>query len=585
MNSLIEDAARSVGARAQDRPGRPRPTRSIGARAQGGRGQERDARSVGARAQRRSRARNARSTGARAQGAYWFDREAAERAERFFAEHLQHVKGEWAGKPFVLARWQRDKIIRPLFGWKRADGTRRYRKAYIEIPRKAGKSTLAAGIALHLLFSDGEAGAEIYSAAADREQAAIVFELAQQMVEANPRLRERAEVFRRSIVAPKLASSYKVLSSDAFTKHGLNAHGIVFDELHVQPNRELWDVLTTSVGARRQPLVVAITTAGYDRESICWEQHEHARQVIEGIVRDDELLAVIYAADPEDDWTRVSTWRKAHPGIGVTLSKQFLRGECRLAKATPGYQNAFRRLYLNQWTQQETRYIPMERWDQLGEAVDAAELAGQACYGGLDLASTTDIAALVLMFPAVNGGSARALPFFWIPAENMRERVLRDRVPYDVWVREGLIEATEGNVIDYAAIRGKLLALKETYNIREIAFDRWGATQLSQELDAAGLTVVPTGQGFASMSAPTKELLNLIMAGKLAHGGNPVLRWMADNMVVRQDPAGNVKPDKSKSTQRIDGMVALIMAIDRLSRQGGAKPSVYETRGVRVITA
>lgn len=537
-----------------------------------------------------------------------FDKRAATMAVNFFERLLHHSKGEWSGLPFKLQEWQRDQIIRPLFGWKRrADGTRKYRTAYIEIPRKNGKSTLCAGIALYLLFADGEPGAEIYSAAADRDQAAIVFDEAKAMVSASPQLEKRCEVFKRSIVVQSERSVYKVLSADAFTKHGLNAHGVVFDELHAQPNRELWDVLKTSSGARRQPIMVAITTAGFDRNSICWEQHEYADKVLKGVIDDPSFFAFIAAADPGDDWQDPKVWAKANPGFDVTVKADYLRQEARTAAETPAYQNTFRRLHLNQWTQQETRWLPIDKWDQCAAPVDLAMLAGRRCYAGLDLASTTDIAALVLVFPAVEESAPDAdadpvpdldnladlpdpvetivfdvLPFFFIPGDNIAERVRRDRVPYDAWVREGLITATEGNVIDYKAILVKLDELAQTYDLQELAYDRWGATKLIQDIIDGGIVVVPFGQGFASMSPPTKELLNLVLSKRIRHGGNPVLRWMADNAVVRQDPAGNIKPDKSKSSEKIDGIVALIMGIDRATRNENAG-SIYEGRGLLVL--
>jgi len=516
---------------------------------------------------------------------FYFDEQAAQVAVNFFERLLQHSKGEWAGQPFILQDWQRDEIIRPLFGWKRrSDGTRRYRTAYIEVPRKNGKSTLAAGIALLLLFADDEPGAEVYSAAADRDQASIVFDEAKRMVESSPLLARRAEVYKRSIVVPGTYSAYRVLSADAYTKHGLNAHGVVFDELHAQPTRDLWDVLTTSTGARRQPLVVAITTAGYDRESICWEQHEYARQVREGIIEDDAFLPVIYAADMDEDWLDEEVWAKANPSLGVTVKLDYLRNEARKAAQTPAYQNTFRRLHLNQWTQQESRWLPLKAWDACATPVNETLLQGAPCYGGLDLASSSDIASFVLCFPSEPGEEEHYawLPFFWIPEENMVERARKDRVPYDAWVRDGLITATEGNVIDYGYIVRDIEELGERFNIREIAFDRWGAFQVSQALEGAGFTMVGFGQGFASMAGPTKELLRLVLNRKLAHGGHPVLRWMADNMVVSTDAAGNVKPNKAKSREKIDGIVAGIMALDRAMRHQNAG-SVYERRGILTL--
>jgi len=509
-----------------------------------------------------------------------FDEGAAGLAVRFFERLLRHTKGEWAGEAFGLQPWQRQ-IVRDVFGWKRPDGTRKYRRVYIEIPRKNGKSTLSAGLALFLLFADNEPGAEVYSAAADREQATIVFEQAKQMVVGSPALSRYAQVFKRAIVVPETMSSYKVLSSDAPTKHGLNAHGVIFDELHAQPNRELWDVLTTSQGSRRQPLVVAITTAGYDRQSICWEQHEYARQVLAGVIGDDSFYAYIAAAGEGDDWTDPAVWAAANPSMGVTVQEAYLRTECDRARQVPAYQNTFRRLHLNQWTQQDERWLDLSAWDASAGVVDEDVLAGGICYGGLDLASTNDVAAMVLVFPLADGAFAW-VPRFWIPRENMMERARRDRVPYDAWTRDGFIRATPGNVIDFTRIVADIKADAKRFRIAEMAFDRWGAVQVSQELTNAGLTMVQFGQGFASMASPTKELLRLVLERKLWHGGNPVLRWMADNLTVEMDAAGNVKPSKKKSREKIDGMVAGIMGLDRALRNE-SRPSVYETRGLIVL--
>ena len=504
--------------------------------------------------------------------------EAADNAVAFFRA-LRHSKGRWAGQPFELLPWQ-EKIIRDLFGTLRPDGKRQYRTAYIEVPRKAGKSTLSAGIAL-LLLLEGEPGAEVYSAAADRDQASIVFAQAKAMVEASPVLQKACEVYRKAITVPRWAATYKALSADVPTKHGLNAHGIVFDELHAQTTRDLWDVLTTSTGARDQPLTVAITTAGYDRNSICWEQHEYARQVAEGVIDDPTFYGVIFGADEKDDWMDPKTWRKANPSLGDTVQEEYYAAECARARQVPAYQNTFRRLLLNQWTAQESRWLDLTAWDETAGIVDEAALAGRECYAGLDLASTTDIAALVLVFPPADpAGDYQVACRFWIPAENMRERERRDRVPYSAWSRDGFVKATPGNVIDYGAIEAEITDLGKRFDVREIAFDRWGAAQISQNLTAAGFTMVPFGQGFASMSAPTKELLKLVLSKRMRHGGNPVLRWMADNLTVRQDPAGNVKPDKGKSRQKIDGMVALVMGLDRAIRHAAPEQSVYETRGV-----
>jgi phage terminase large subunit-like protein len=515
--------------------------------------------------------------------AFHFDPARADRVTQFFATHLRHVNGKWAGKQFDLLDWQADEIIRPLFGTLREDGARRYRTAYLEVPRKNGKSTLAAGMALYLLFADREPGAEVYSAAADREQARIVFSVAKEMVEGSPALRKRARVKRDSIEVR--GSVYRVLSAEAYTKHGLNAHGIIFDELHAQPNRELWDVLTTSTGAREQPITCAITTAGYDRSTICYEQHEYSRKVDAGTVDDTSHFSYIATAPEGADWRDPATHAAANPGYDVTVKAEYLQREAEKAAAVPAYLNTFLRLHLNIWTGQNTRWLDMTHWDRCDLApINERELAGRSCFGGLDLASTTDIAALALLFPNDDEPAGFDLVTrMWLPEDGLHERGLRDGVPYDAWAAQGLLTTTPGNVIDYGAIRAELFNLGRRYRIEQLGYDRWGATQLAQELAADGLDMVPVGQGMATMSPALKELMHLIMTQRLNHGGNPLLRWMADNVAVQQDAAGNIKPHKAKSTGRIDGVVALAMAVHRVIDGLAGAGSVYDARGLEVI--
>lgn len=512
---------------------------------------------------------------------FWFDHDQADTACEFFRECLHHVKGEKANQPLILEPWQEQQIIRPLFGWKRPDRTRRYRVCYVEVPKKNGKSTLAAGIGNYLLFCDEEPGAEIYSVAADREQASIIFDVASAMCELEPELQVRATIYRRQITVQSTRSFYRVMSADVKTKHGLNAHGVIFDELHAQPNRDLFDVLKGAGASRRQPLDFYITTAGYDRTSVCWEQHDYADKILRGVLTDDHFLAVIHAADNKDDWTDEAVWAKVNPNLGVSLKLDFLRQQCKEAMEKPAFQNTFRRLHLNQWTSQESKWLPFGAWDKCGGEVDDKTLEGRECFAGLDLAQTIDIAAFVRVFsPLEDGGPYVVKPTLWIPRENIRQRVVKDRVPYDAWVRDGWVEATEGDVIDFRAIRAKINALGAQTPIREIAFDRWGATAISTDLQEDGFTMVQFGQGYASMSAPTKELLRLILQKRILHGGHPVLRWMADNVMITTDAAQNIKPDRAKSREKIDGIVALIMALDRAQRVAG---SVYDHSGMKVL--
>lgn len=495
-----------------------------------------------------------------------FNEEKADRVVRFFENVLVHTDGRWAGKPFVLTDWQRDEIIRPLFGTVNEDGTRQYRTAYLEVARKNGKSELAAGIVLYMLCADDEMGAQVYGAAVDREQAGLVYRVASRMVRSSSILRKMCKVVdsRKTITVESTGSFYRAIPGDSAGAHGYNSHCIAGDEIHAWSNRELWDVLTTSTGVRRQPLVFAITTAGFDRNSICWELHEYARKVLDGVVEDATFFAWMKCTPEDADWTDERMWKLANPALGDFRDIDEMRTMARRAKETPALENTFRRLYLSQWTQSETRYIPMDAWALTAGDVDFEALRGRECYAGLDLATVNDVAALVLVFPPQGESDIyKLLPYFWIPEDNMHDRVRRDRVPYDVWARQGFITATPGNVIDYNFIRAKMNELADAFYIREVAFDRWGATKISTDLQEDGFTMVQFGQGFASMSAPTKELLRLVLDRRLHHGNHPVLRWMCDNLVVRMDPAGNVKPDKEKSTEKIDGMVALVMALDR----------------------
>lgn len=499
-----------------------------------------------------------------------------------FFRALRHSKGRWAGLPFDLLPWQ-EKIIRDLFGTLRPDGKRQYRTAYIEVPRKAGKSTLSAAIALYLLF-EGEPGAEVYSAAADREQAAIVFEQARAMVEGSPELSRYAETYRRSVFVPPLGATYKVLSADAPTKHGLNAHGIVFDEVHAQPNRELWDVLTTSMGAREQPLVVAITTAGYDRESICWELHEYAAKVRDGVIDDPSFYPVLFAADEDDDWDDSATWYKANPSLGVTVQEEFYESEARRAKEMPAYQNTFRRLYLNQWTQQASRWIDLGLWDDNTDGpLDEDRLCGLRCYGGLDLASVSDLSAWLLLFEDdEDPEQVYVLPRFWCPESRLRDSTNRYRDQYRQWSTDGFLSVTPGEATDYAYIRKQIIEDAEKFGLVDMNVDRlFQAHQLAMELEAEGLTVFGMGQGVVSMAVPVNEFHRRLLNHKIDHGENPVLRWMADGVVARQDSAGNLKLDKAQSQTKIDGIVALVMALDRQMRHmTGPRQSVYENRGL-----
>ena len=522
-----------------------------------------------------------------------FDAGAARRFIAFFGM-LAHSKGEWAGEAVTLEPWQQFHFAY-LFGWKRADGTRRFRTAYLEVARKNGKSLMASGVGLYMMTADGESGAEIYSASTKKDQSRITFGEARRMVQQSAALRKLVNVQQHNIHSEATWSKFEPLGADSDSMDGLNVHCALADEVHAWKDRHTWDVLETATGARRQPLMYAITTAGFDRQSLCYQLHAYTEKVLSGVIEDDSFAGWIYAIDEGDDWEDEANWIKANPNLGISKKVDDLRRLAKRAREMPAQLNAFLRLHMNVWTQSETRWINRAAWDAGDKgAVDEGALAGRRCYAGLDLSSNTDLTACVLVFPPLEPeGDYVILPRFWIPEDNLWERAKRDRVPYDAWLRAGLLTATPGNVIDYAWILAQLAEDAGRFDLREVAFDRWGSAKVITDLQELGFRVdekagggpllVQFGQGFASMAGPMKELEKLILAGRLSHGGHKVLTWNADNLVVRIDPAGNVKPDKEKSIERIDGMVALCMALARAIVHGEPAPSVYEGRGIRVL--
>jgi phage terminase large subunit-like protein len=544
---------------------------------------------------------------------YRFDENAAQRVIDFF-QFLRHSKGEWAGKVLELAPWQQF-IVWSLFGWKKkSDGMRRFREAYIEVARKNGKSTLLAGIGLFMLFGDGEGGAEVYTAATTQKQAKIVFDEAANMRDSSPLLKQAIVHYRNNLHVLATKSKFEPLSNESETLDGLNVHAALVDELHEHKNRALWDVLDTATGSRRQSLMFAITTAGFDRESFCWKQREHSEKILNGILNDDHFFCFVACLDgartvngvdiPADDWEDERNWPKANPNLGISVKLEDLQRKAKRAKEDPASQNNFLRKHLNVWTRNDTRWMPMDKWDACHGIVETKQtetgasvlispkearekyaelLKGRVAYAGLDLSTTTDLSAYVLVFqPLHNEKTWTILPYFWIPEDNMHERVKRDRVPYDVWVREGFIEATVGNVIDYDFIRSRVNASAREYKVKEIAFDRANSSYLVSQLTSDGRTMVDFGQGTLSMSAPTKQLLSLTLQKLIRHLNNPVLRWMADNTVVVMNAAGDIKPDKSRSREKIDGIAASVMGLGR-GILFAPKPSIYASRGVITI--
>lgn len=496
---------------------------------------------------------------------YYYNAERGGHAVRFFEEFLCHSKGKFAGQPFKLLPWQKP-LIEDLFGWLRVENDlRRYKMSYISTAKKSGKSTLLAGIGLYLLIADNEPSCEIYGCGTDRDQAGIIHREMASMVRSSPFLARALEVVdsRRTIVNRKDSSFYRVLSADAFRAEGLNIHGLLFDELHAQRDRRLFDSLRYGGAARSQPLLVSITTAGYDKNSICYEQYSYAKQVAKDWKYDPSFYPCIYEVGDKQDWAEEKNWPKANPSWGVTINPEDFAIDQKEAANSSTKENSFRRYRLNQWTQQDTRWIRMELWAE-GSDKPPQSLEGRECWCGLDLATTYDTSAFIALFPAPDG-TFDILCKFWIPGDNALERDKRDRVPYTLWAKDpdtGLT-FTDGNVTDYDVIRRDVNEFSKKYNVRQIAMDRWNATQLSIQLQGDGLDLVGYGQGVSYMSAPCKSLENLVASNKIRHGNNPVLNWMAGNCSVKVDASGNIRPVKPKngSAARIDGMVSLIMAL------------------------
>ncbi len=496
----------------------------------------------------------------------------------FFRDCLVHTKGPFAGQPFHLLPWQ-VQIVRELFGWRREDGTRRYRRVYIIVPRKNGKSTFAAGLALWMLLCEGEKGCEVYSAASTRDQSALVYSMAADMIRQgpDPALRKAVQIkdsFKRMITRNGF---YRAISADSKGAHGFNASCIVVDELHVC-DRKLIEVLETSTGARTQPLMICITTAGHDRSSVCWEWHQYAIKVQQGLVRDDAFLPVIFSADPDDDWTDENVWAKVNPCLGDAISLSYLREQCDRAKENPAAENTFRRLHLCQWTEAETRAIQMANWDNCKQDFTAEDMQGRKCFGGLDLASTQDVTALSLVFPHESG--CRVLPFFWMPRDHVNARGLSDRKMIMSFAERGLVEITEGNEVDQAFLCDRIMEILQQYDVGYLGYDPWnsvGVTQRLKEMGLPGHVLIKMPQTIAVLNEPFKTLLSWIGSKKFQHDGNEVLRWMAANTVAWTDASGNIRPDKRRSAEKIDGIVATILGV-ALSTRYGADDGAYTSK-------
>jgi phage terminase large subunit-like protein len=537
-------------------------------------------------------------------GRYYFDAAAAARACDFFPLYLQHHIGEFAGTPFALRDDQDQLLVRPIFGWKQTtNGTRRFRKLFAFCPKGYGKSPLGAGLAIYLARCDQEPAAEVYAVAADREQARIVHSNAKVMVEQSPDLQEGAEILRDAIVWPQIHATLKVLSSDASTKHGFRPHAVVFDELHAQKNRDLYEALIKSMVKRRSPLMIIITHAGSDDEGICFEEYDLAKRVLAGQVALETTLPVIFEMQPSDDWTDPAVWQRVNPGHGTTVKHDAIVQACQEALAEPRKRNDFLRYHGNRWTSQATAWIPIEWWDACQRPFMDAELATFDCAAGLDLAQKWDLACFCVIFRRVleaplpveiqaeeTGGAVVTKtialnfelfvrPFFWIPENTLRQHAREDGVPYPVWVDQGLVTATDGDIIDYTRIyqdiTTKILPRFPRLKTGTIGYDPAFATDLSTKLrDLAGLPILEVLQNYTMLSEPSQIVEALIKGRRVHQDGHRVLRWCWENVAVKTDEAGRIRPIKPRNpAKRIDGAVAMILGVKALMASTHAEPT------------
>lgn len=498
---------------------------------------------------------------------------------------LRHTQGQWAGRPLDPDPWQIAYIIAPVFGWVvRNDAgawVRVVRTLYVEVPRKNGKTTLAGGLAMYLTAADGEQGAQVVAAAASKDQAKLCFDPVRLVAEKSPALKGHVKTVKERIIHDRSGSYFKPVSSLGDLVHGANLHAAIVDELHVHKDPGLMEAIETGTGARMQPLIVIITTADDGKRLTVYDKiRERIEQLARRALEDFATYGVIWGADESDDPHAEETWRKANPGYGISPTAEFMRAASKKAQQSPADLASFLRLHLGLRTKQTTKYIVLADWDANAGLVDESVLAGRDCFGGLDLGSVSDLTALCWLFPA-GDGTYDAIWRVWTPEDNMRELTKRTAGAAEAWVRQGWLTLTPGNVTDYDWIEDQIRKDADRFDVQDIAYDRWNSSQVVNGLVGEGLPMSPIGQGFASLSAPTKELQRLVLSGTperpvLRHGGNPLVRWTVDNLAVAMDPAGNVKPDKAKGADKIDPVVALVEALERTIRSEADGPSVYE---------
>lgn len=501
-----------------------------------------------------------------------------------FISNLKATQGKYAGKPLGLIPEQVD-LLMDIYGDLDEEQKRYAREVFILIGRKNGKTELAAALTLNELFNSGEFGAEIYCAANTQVQATKTLKAAMQMIQFDNALRKRVKIIkslgREQILFPEMNSFIKAIGADAENADGFNAHMVVYDEIHESKKRDLYDKLLTSMGAREEPLFVTITTAGKEKKGIWYDLFEYGKKLVAGILHDKSFLPKLFYLDDEDDWKDEKLWYKANPALGIYRSLKEMRLTFKKALELPQGQLMFRRLYLNQIVDDSIKWIEYDRWLECQEAIPSRDLVKAKCYGGLDLSSTNDLTSFCLCFPLKNGKFALKWWYF-VPENNIQKRADQHKVPYPFWKQQGLLIATPGDTVDYEFIRQKIKDLSKIYSIEEIAYDPWNGSQLNQDLKNDGFEMVVFRQNFTNMSPATKNFQIATLKKKICHGNNPISNWCASNMILVMDAKGNVMPDKQKSTEKIDGMVSAIEALDRAMRHEGKK-STYETNGVREV--
>lgn len=489
---------------------------------------------------------------------YFFDKKSADLVCDFFETFIKHIKGSHPGQTIKLEAWQRYHL-REIYGWKRkSDQTRRYRTVFWFLPRKTGKSFLGSGLGLYHTSADGEAGAEVYSLATDKEQSRIVFNTAKAIVQSDDLLSEVFNVTKDTLIVPDTFSSYRVMSGDVAGKHGYSPSALIFDELHEQKDRELWDTMDTARGARTQPITHILTTAGYDTTTICYELYQYAKNIKEKTIVDDTFYPVLYEAEAGDDWKSEETWKKANPNYGITVKSEYFFDEFNKAKNSPAFENTFKRLYLNIWTEQEVRWIQKEAWDLCKSKFTEENLVKRDCFVGIDLSSTTDLTAMSFVFP--DDKDLFVIPKFWLPEDKVGFSI-KDGVKYAEWHQKGYLEKTPGAIVDYDYLKDTLINLSKKFNIRQVALDPWNGTHFATELEKLGFEVVLVRQNYSMLSDPTKQFEKLILSKQLKHNNHPILNWNVGNVSIETDKVGNIMVSKKKSKNKIDGVSATIMAV------------------------